>query len=146
GDMGALSAGADPETQQAFGAFGSSLGMAFQVVDDLLGVWAPEIETGKTAALDVSTRKKALPAILCLSKTGSGADRFRALYALDRQLNREETSEAIGILNELGVQRESTEYARRYRDEAIGRLDALGSRYDVSALRQFLLGTLPTTD
>src|SRR5205823_5053199 len=133
----------DPETLAAFGAFGSSLGMAFQVVDDLLGVWAREIETGKTAGLDVSTRKKALPAILCLSKSGSPSDRFRALYALDRQLNPDETNEAIGILNELGVQRESVEYASRYREEALGRLDALGNRYDVSALRQFLLGTLP---
>jgi geranylgeranyl diphosphate synthase, type I len=142
-ELGALAGGATDEEREGFGAFGSSLGLAFQVVDDLLGVWAPEIETGKTAALDIATKKKAIPAILALSKAGPQVERFRALYNLDRQLTPEETAEAIDILDGLGIREETTAFASRYRLEALERLDGLSERPEVAPLRDFLVATLP---
>ena len=103
-ELGAYYAGAELAVQAHAAAFGRSLGLAFQVVDDILGVWGTEEETGKTAALDVTTRKKALPAVLALNAESSAKVRLlRALYALDRNLTPEETAEAKGLLDELGV-------------------------------------------
>jgi len=142
-EMGALFAGADEATQQQFGSFGSSLGMAFQVIDDLLGAWAPVVDTGKTAELDIATRKKTLPAVLGLSSDSPAGSRLRALYGLDRNLTPPETAEAIDLLNELGMRERTSEVARRYRDEAVGQLDTLAERHKVAPLRELILSVLP---
>jgi geranylgeranyl pyrophosphate synthase len=148
--LGALAAGADPATQETFGRFGSSLGMAFQVADDLLDVWSPESVTGKTAALDVATRKKALPAILALSKEGPDADELRRLYGLDKALSPqhtlspEETARAVEIMDALAIRQEATEYARKYRESALSQLLSLRERFDIAPLDDFVSVTLPT--
>ena len=52
-------------------AFGAQAGLAFQLTDDLLGIWgAPEI-TGKPVRLDLPARKRSLPVVAALT---SGTD------------------------------------------------------------------------
>jgi geranylgeranyl diphosphate synthase type I len=119
--------------------------MAFQIVDDLLGVWGPEAETGKTADLDVANRKKSLPVVLGLSaETPSPQrDRLRELFALDRQLTPEETAEATHALEALGVREETTTIARRFRAQALNELDHPAVRARSDLLREFLATALP---
>ena len=122
-ELGALSAAATPEQEANFGGFARSLGMAFQVADDILGVWSPEAATGKTAALDVITRKKALPATLALAGPDTAASkRLAEIYAVSRQLEPRETEEAIGLLEELDVREQAQRYLERFRSEALTRL------------------------
>src|SRR5690606_32506573 len=61
---GATVAGADAETAAHLAAFGQSLGMGFQIRDDLLGVWGKPEQTGKPEADDIRRRKKSLPILL----------------------------------------------------------------------------------
>jgi geranylgeranyl diphosphate synthase, type I len=129
-ELGALCSRASADAQRQAALFGSSLGMAFQAVDDLLGVWAPVHETGKTE-LDLTSRKKSLPAVLGLAAPPSrDADRFRALYGLERPLSPNETAEARSLLDNLGIHEQASAYARRYHDEALGHLahPAVGDR------------------
>jgi geranylgeranyl diphosphate synthase, type I len=143
-ELGAFYAGAQSAAQMHAAAYGRNLGMAFQVVDDILGVWGTEAETGKTAALDVTTRKKALPAVLGLSAEPSPTVRLlRALYALDRNLTPAETTEAKGLLDDLGVQVHTVNLARHYRDEAFKSLDQLAEYHDVAEIREFTYKVLP---
>lgn len=145
--LGALCAGASWEAQRQSALFGSSLGMAFQALDDLLGVWGPEAETGKTADLDVANRKKTLPVVLGLSAPDSlEAYRLRALFSLDRQLTPTETAEATGFLEQLGVRECAIDYVRRYRDEALAHLDHPSVRDRSSELRAFTEAMLPATE
>ena len=67
-EVGALSAGAGPEIQSAYRDFGNYLGMAFQVQDDILGIWGAEEQIGKSTTGDLVTRKKTLPVIYGLSQ------------------------------------------------------------------------------
>src|SRR5579872_4041981 len=60
-EMGALLGTSDQETMRRLRSFGDAMGVAFQVRDDLLGVWASTAELGKTPAGDVYRRKKSLP-------------------------------------------------------------------------------------
>nr|HET6902640.1 polyprenyl synthetase family protein [Ktedonobacteraceae bacterium] len=60
-EMGAMLGTSDQETMRRLRSFGDAMGMAFQVRDDLLGVWASTAELGKTPAGDVYRRKKSLP-------------------------------------------------------------------------------------
>lgn len=60
-EMGAMLGTLDQETIQRLRSFGYAMGVAFQVRDDLLGVWASTAELGKTPAGDIYRRKKSLP-------------------------------------------------------------------------------------
>lgn len=65
-EMGAMLGTREAETIFRLRSFGFSIGLAFQVRDDLLGVWASTEESGKTAAGDIYRRKKSLPALHAL--------------------------------------------------------------------------------
>lgn len=143
-EMGAYCSGAGPTLQRQWGLYGKALGMAFQVTDDLLGVWGPEADTGKTAALDVASRKKTLPVVLGLSgRKSPDTARLSSLFGLDRPLTSGETAEATNLLQHLGVRRRTAGLARRYRDEALAQLDQLAAGHEVAALREFTQAMLP---
>jgi geranylgeranyl diphosphate synthase type I len=60
--------------------YGAMLGRAFQLQDDLLGIWGDEAATGKSAANDILSKKKSLPVVHALSHPTVGAE-LKALYA-----------------------------------------------------------------
>lgn len=74
--LGALLGGADEATQDAYRSFGHYLGLAFQVQDDILGIWGDESVTGKSAASDLVEGKKSLPVLAGLGKNGKFAERW----------------------------------------------------------------------
>lgn len=74
--LGALSAEASEEIQQAYADFGFNLGLAFQVKDDLLGIWGDSAQTGKSAASDLLAGKNSLPVLYGISQGGSFAQRW----------------------------------------------------------------------
>jgi len=80
--VAARAAGAAETALGSARAFGFELGLAFQIRDDLLGIWGEEQETGKSASTDIATRKMTLPIIEAL-EAGSPAVReaLRACYS-----------------------------------------------------------------
>jgi geranylgeranyl diphosphate synthase, type I len=76
-EVGALVAGAPIEQQSHFRAFGENLGLAFQVLDDFLGIWGEAALTGKSTESDLVTGKKSLPVLYGLEKKGSFAARWQ---------------------------------------------------------------------
>lgn len=64
--LGALACGAEAATVEAFAAFGRGLGLAFQIEDDILGIWGEPEVTGKPRAADLYRRKVSLPVIRAL--------------------------------------------------------------------------------
>jgi geranylgeranyl diphosphate synthase type I len=75
-ELGALLGGADDGTQEAYRSFGHYLGLAFQVQDDILGIWGDEAVTGKSVASDLLEGKKSLPVLIGLGKKGKFAERW----------------------------------------------------------------------
>jgi geranylgeranyl diphosphate synthase, type I len=75
--IGALLGGADEGRQDAFRSFGHYLGLAFQVQDDILGIWGDEALTGKSAASDLVEGKNSLPVLAGLGADGKFATRWR---------------------------------------------------------------------
>jgi geranylgeranyl diphosphate synthase, type I len=74
--IGALLGGADEEKQEAYRSFGHYLGLAFQVQDDILGIWGDEKLTGKSVASDLVEGKNSLPVLAGLRKKGKFAERW----------------------------------------------------------------------
>jgi len=74
--IGALLGGADDPKQEAYRSFGHYLGLAFQVQDDILGIWGDEKVTGKSAASDLVEGKNSLPVLAGLGRKGRFAERW----------------------------------------------------------------------
>jgi len=74
--IGSLLGGADEEKQEAYRSFGHYLGLAFQVQDDILGIWGDEKLTGKSVASDLVEGKNSLPVIAGLGRKGRFALRW----------------------------------------------------------------------
>ncbi|GAB3558190.1 geranylgeranyl diphosphate synthase type I [Actinopolyspora lacussalsi] len=76
--IGAELLGADAEPLHRLARFGEHLGVAFQLVDDQLGIWGDPERTGKQVLADIRVRKKSLPLVFALNESGS--DELSALY------------------------------------------------------------------
>lgn len=79
---GALAAGAGEHVIAALRAFARDAGTAFQLADDMLGLYAPESETGKPATSDLVEGKKTWPIVRAFSRAGT-ADRAWLAERLD---------------------------------------------------------------
>jgi geranylgeranyl diphosphate synthase type II len=76
--LGAMSANATPKQLAHLTDFGQSLGLAFQVIDDILDVTQTTEKLGKSAGKDVAAQKATYPALLGLPKAKKEADRLTA--------------------------------------------------------------------
>jgi geranylgeranyl diphosphate synthase type I len=75
--IGALLGNAGEAEQEAYRQFGYHLGLAFQVQDDILGIWGDEAITGKSTASDLVEGKNSLPVLYALGRQGKFADRWK---------------------------------------------------------------------
>lgn len=78
--LGALYAGAEPERVEAVNAFGREAGLAFQLIDDLMGIWGDPDRTGKPAGADLVAHKKSLPVVAALASGTPAAEELAELY------------------------------------------------------------------
>ncbi|NIH88597.1 polyprenyl synthetase family protein [Amycolatopsis granulosa] len=69
--IGAVLACAPPGVVDALAEFGADLGLAFQLVDDVLGIWGEPSVTGKPVHSDLRARKKSLPVTYALTRGGA---------------------------------------------------------------------------
>ncbi len=67
--LGAMSAGAGPKQLAAITKFGRSLGLAFQIIDDILDVTQTTEKLGKSAGKDVAAKKATYPAVIGLEQS-----------------------------------------------------------------------------
>ncbi len=124
-EAGALLATDDENVIARYRGFGWALGLAFQLNDDLLGIWGAEETTGKEPS-DVANRKKTLPVIYAMEHAGpEDRERLRALYARPEP-TADEVVEIVEILERVGARDYTRDQARHYRDEALSELDAAG--------------------
>ncbi len=78
--LGALYAGAGPGDVAALDGFGRQAGLAFQLIDDVIGIWGDPRYTGKPAGADLAARKKSLPVVAALSTGTEAAAELAELY------------------------------------------------------------------
>ena len=95
-ELGALVVNSNDEVRDSYRKFGQLLGLAFQIYDDILGIWGDQALTGKSIESDLITGKKTLPVLFGLSLDGPFANRWRRgnitmgeVPALARQLELE---------------------------------------------------------
>ena len=77
--IGAILAGAPTATVGSLRDYGRHLGLAFQAIDDLLGIWGDPTRTGKPSGNDLRQRKKSMPIVSALAAGGEEAEELREL-------------------------------------------------------------------
>ena len=115
------------EQQQTVGLFnfGEALGLAFQIEDDILGIWGDEAVTGKPNAHDIWGRKKSLPIIHALNHAeAADAAQLREYYQ-QPELNEAQVATIIAILDRTGSRGYTSGVARYYHEQALQALDAV---------------------
>ncbi|MDQ6656419.1 MAG: polyprenyl synthetase family protein, partial [Verrucomicrobiota bacterium] len=95
--LGAMSANATEKQLLAVTDFGAALGLAFQVIDDILDVTQTSEKLGKSAGKDVAAQKATYPAVIGLEKSRGEAHRLtrKAHAALDLFAGRGEMLHAL---------------------------------------------------
>ena len=134
---GATLAGADPATIDLCGVFGQAVGVAFQIRDDILGIWGPQAVTGKPMADDLRRRKQSLP-VIALDDRANPADRaeLRRLYATPP--DEAAVASIVGLLDRYEVLDYCQHWVERHHHEARAALDRLdAARIDTAALHDF---------
>ncbi|MBV8172579.1 MAG: polyprenyl synthetase family protein, partial [Candidatus Eremiobacteraeota bacterium] len=133
--LGAHAAGCDDAAIAAYGAVGRAYGMAFQIRDDVAGIWSTLGETGKTVAADVARRKWTFPVVWAIEQPSSPARTAVAqAYAAGDPLDAATVQRVVDALDELGAR----EAAARAAAEHLAVLESHSNR----GLRDFLCGTL----
>ncbi|MEV6173150.1 family 2 encapsulin nanocompartment cargo protein polyprenyl transferase [Streptomyces sp. NPDC051954] len=83
--LGALYAGVTEEDVEALDSFGREAGLAFQFIDDVIGIWGDPCTTGKPAGADLAVRKKSLPVVAALVSGTPAAAELAELYGAPYQ-------------------------------------------------------------
>ncbi|MFF9092359.1 polyprenyl synthetase family protein [Streptomyces sp. NPDC014802] len=147
--IGAVLGGADDRTADTLERYGYHLGLAFQAVDDLLGIWGDPDATGKQTWSDLRQRKKSLPVVAALAAGGAASERLGDLLAADAKasdfenFSEEEFAERARLIEEAGGREWTAEEARRQHTIAIEALDAVDMpdrvREQFTALADFVV-------
>ena len=141
--LGAVVAGSDPESIARYRRFGQNLGLAFQIADDILGIWGDPQVTGKPAADDIQQRKKTLPIVRALEEEKrSGVKNLREIYQRET-IDEEAVEVALKILEGLGARHYAEAMANDHYQQALAELDATGvgneAQDDLRELAAFLV-------
>lgn len=133
--LGAHAAGCDAATITGYGAVGRSYGMAFQIRDDVSGIWSSVDETGKTVASDIARRKWTFPVVWAIAQPPSAARTVIAeAYARGEPLDGATVDRIVDALDELGARRVATKAAAEHL--------AVVERHPNRELGEFLAATL----
>jgi geranylgeranyl diphosphate synthase, type I len=125
--IGACVASDDLDIIALFQRFGIELGLAFQIQDDILGLWGdPEI-TGKAAGADLRHKKKSLPIVLAQSDGGALAERLNRLFA-QNEIGEGDVGEVMQWFNQAGIKGRAEEEASHHAELASQTLEKLQAK------------------
>jgi geranylgeranyl diphosphate synthase type I len=120
--IGAILAGAPDEQVAALTEYGAHLGLAFQAVDDLLGIWGEPAVTGKPVWSDLRQSKKSIPVTAAFAQANGQADELRVLLAGSRTSERD-ARKAAELIERCGARAFTEQTARTHLDAALAALD-----------------------
>jgi len=121
-ELAGIMAAVSPEMIKRLASFGEELGMAFQIRDDLLGVWGDEDQLGRPTGSDLRKRKKAYP-LTAAHERGTDADR----RFLERAMKSEPVADTdiekiLALLDRLGIRSDGEVRMQAHLQEAIKQL------------------------
>ncbi|WP_228771468.1 family 2 encapsulin nanocompartment cargo protein polyprenyl transferase [Actinokineospora iranica] len=131
--LGALFGRAAPDQVDHLRGYGECLGLAFQLVDDLLGVWGDPSATGKPVYSDLENRKKSVPVVAALASETTAARELGSLYHRKASLSAAELVRAAELIERAGGRSWTQTRANTLLSDAIDHLRAARPTPDAEA-------------
>jgi len=142
--IGAALVGGDHRLVSGLSEFGEHLGTAFQLIDDLRGIWGDPKTTGKPALSDLRSRKKTLPLVAAMSSGTRHAAELAALYLHPAAMSDEELHRVADLVEAAGGRRWAEEQTEVEFGAAMSTLAGLAmpepAREALADLARFALG------
>ncbi|MFD6826144.1 polyprenyl synthetase family protein [Streptomyces sp. NPDC060085] len=101
-ELGAIAGGATSAQARCFREFGRHLGVAFQLIDDVLGIWGDPQTTGKPVGADLVARKKSLPVVAALTSDTDAGRRLAWIYRHNEALGERSVAYAADLVESAG--------------------------------------------
>jgi geranylgeranyl diphosphate synthase type I len=117
-EIGPIIAGVDVDILEKYRLFGYETGLAFQIQDDLLGIWGEAALTGKSTESDLVSGKKSLPILYGIKQNGAFAKRW-----FEGPISSDEISEIAKQLESEGAMQYCQEQTRLLTKNALRALD-----------------------
>lgn len=132
--LGSVAANADPATVTALDLFGRRVGVAFQMIDDLIGIWGNPAKSGKPTS-DVAQRRMTMPVVAAIaSGTEAGAE-LAALYEpTSKNTDGDSVARIIGLIESAGGRAWTIREAEHWMNSAIEGLPDGPSFHDLAEL------------
>ncbi len=127
--IGTRIASGDEHVSEQFAEFGLNLGLAFQIRDDILGIWGKPDVTGKSVATDIISRKKSLPVLFGLAQH----PRLREVYSKEDFVP-EDVHECVKLLEEVRADEYAHNIETMYYDKAFQALQQASPRGEAGEL------------
>jgi len=149
-EIGAVLATDDVSVRRALHQFGYNLGMAFQIEDDILGIWGDTAVTGKPACSDILSQKKTLPVVFAWNQgfavdaPPEHQDAARTLinvYAAEA-VSRDDVEEVLTALNVLDARAYCRSLSSEYTEQALTALSSVSLAPTVRAQMEGLANRL----
>ena len=122
--VGAVLAGAADDQIDALTTFGAAVGLAFQAIDDLLGIWGDPASTGKAVGNDLRERKRSMPVTAALHSGHGAAAEIATVYGSAEPIDDEAIERLQVLIEEAGGKDRTRAVATEQFDLAIAALDA----------------------
>jgi heptaprenyl diphosphate synthase len=125
--FGGLFSGATPAHVEALARYGETIGIAFQLSDDLLDIASESVQSGKTPGTDLREGVPTLPVLYALAAddTDASAVRLRELLSAGPLVDDALHAEALGLLRESPALKRARETVRGYAERARAELTGL---------------------
>jgi geranylgeranyl diphosphate synthase, type I len=141
-ELGASLGSDDTGAQTTLRRFGDSLGLAFQVRDDILGIWGREEDTGKPSFSDIRHKKRSFPVVYGFQQASATLkEELVAIYA-QNIIDDKKVSRVVRILEDVGALNEAQRMVDSYHSRALEFLGELpgtsGARGELEELAIFL--------
>jgi geranylgeranyl diphosphate synthase type I len=124
-------------------SFGRHIGVAFQLVDDLIGAIGDPKVTGKAAGNDIREGKKTLPILLALRKAkGDERDRLMKVFG-SKAASAQEIKDAVKVVSDMGIDEDVRNAARQHMAKALGSIEGYSNadaRRSLQFAADFIVG------
>ncbi len=141
--IGAILADGPEASIAALADFGTHLGLAFQAVDDWLGIWGDREQVGKPIGSDLRQRKASLPILHAAASSSAAGEEIRCLLRSDDPLSEEDVERATDCVADTGAGEVTVAVSKVELERAIGALDrawlANHPRSQLSELAEFAI-------
>jgi geranylgeranyl diphosphate synthase, type I len=140
--IGAIYTGAPGALVMSLAEFGTGAGLAFQLADDMLGIWGSPEVTGKPVGSDLRARKKSMPVVAALTSGTEASAELAALLAGTEPLSEAEVARATLLVEQAGGRDQTDAMATKALDGAFAALNraemAEDVRADLSGIAEFI--------